>query len=288
MDNQDQLLQLLQCADLSRLKMSLAAIFRFISLATSLKNDILLVQLGDQDVDEPPANLSLSLSCFLSASCDISMDNIPTFWFALKHIIWNEDCFGINDHLPISVVLLYNTDVLMPAPRTLYLPSQTCTTPGCLNCRKLMIANQWPAVLYTLAHGPIATYSVDLKCEVYNINFHHSFQVDHKRTYYGNVPGIIHIGGHQFVETAVVHMWRSQCLLSWTSMSNCARLYNATLSTGASPPPNFPFGFEVTGNHVWSGIVQLSLIEDLGLCEETLTVRHGGDHKDCFTQAIQA
>jgi hypothetical protein len=28
-----------------------------------------------------------------------------------------------------------------------------------------MTANQRPAVLYTLAQGPIATYSVDLKCE---------------------------------------------------------------------------------------------------------------------------
>lgn len=71
-------------------------------------------------------------------------------------------------------------------------------------------------------------------------------------------------------------------------MSNCARLYNVALSKGASPPPDFPFGFEVTGDHVWSGIVQLSLIEDLGLRAETLAVCHGGDHKDCFTKAIRA
>ncbi|KAG1902233.1 uncharacterized protein F5891DRAFT_978935 [Suillus fuscotomentosus] len=67
MDNLNQLLQLLQCADPSGLKISLAAIFCFISLATSLKNDILLVQLRDQDISKPPANLSPSLSCFLSA-----------------------------------------------------------------------------------------------------------------------------------------------------------------------------------------------------------------------------
>ncbi|KAG1890516.1 uncharacterized protein F5891DRAFT_964873, partial [Suillus fuscotomentosus] len=292
MYNLNQLLQLLQCANPSGLKISLAAIFRFISLATSLKNDILLVQLGDQDLSKPPANLSPSLSCFLSASCDISIDDIPTFWFALKHVIWNEDCFGINDHLPTFSLYGHKHGI---TPYTLYPPSQTCATPGCSNIRKLITANQRPAVLYTLAQGPIATYSIDLKCEVCNVKFHHSFWVDHKvpqaeceRTYYSDVPSIIHIGGHQFVETAVVRMWRSQCLLSWTSMSNCACLYNVALSKGASPPSDFPFGFEVTGDHVWSGIVQLSLIKDLGFRAETLTVCHGGDHKDRFTEAIRA
>ncbi|KAG1724071.1 hypothetical protein EDB19DRAFT_1897954 [Suillus lakei] len=105
-----------------------------------------------------------------------------------------------------------------------------------------MTANQRPAVLYTLAQGPIATYSVDLKCEA-----------KCECTYYGDVPSIIHIGGHQ------------------TSMSNCACLYNVALSKGTSPPLDFPFGFEITGDHVWSGIVQLSLI--LGVaCRETLAV----------------
>ncbi|KAG2030229.1 hypothetical protein BDR03DRAFT_878808 [Suillus americanus] len=286
MDNQNQLLQLLQCADPSGLKISLAAILCFVSLATSLKNDILLVQLGDQDVSKPPTNLSPSLSRFLSASCDISMDDVPTFWFALKHVIWNQDCFGVNDHLPTFSRYVCKHGII---PYTLYPPSQTCTTPSCLNLSKLMTANQQPAVLYTLPQGPIATYSVDLKCKVCNTKYHHSFSVDHKvpqakreHTYYGDIPSIIHIRGHQFVETAVVQMWRSQCPLSWTSMSNCACLYNVALSKGTSPPPDFPFGFEVTGDHVWSGIIQLPLIEDLGLHAETLAVCHGSDHK-CYS-----
>ncbi|KIJ05333.1 hypothetical protein PAXINDRAFT_93606 [Paxillus involutus ATCC 200175] len=68
----------------------------------------------------------------------------------------------------------------------------------------------------------------------------------------------------------------------------CARLYNIALSKGATPPQDFPFVFQLSDDHVWSAIVQLSLIEDLALEDTTLAVRHGGEHKDHFTDAIRA
>jgi hypothetical protein len=71
-------------------------------------------------------------------------------------------------------------------------------------------------------------------------------------------------------------------------MSNCARLYNVALSKNATPPNDFPFQFQLSGDHVWSAIVQISLIEDLALYDGILTVSHGGDHKDRFTAAIKA
>ena len=71
-------------------------------------------------------------------------------------------------------------------------------------------------------------------------------------------------------------------------MSNSARLYNVALSKNAVPPKDFPFQFQLSGDHVWSAIVQISLIEDLALYDDILTVSHGGDHKDRFTAAIKA
>ena len=38
-------------------------------------------------------------------------------------------------------------------------------TLGCSNRRKLMEATQRPAILYTLSRGPLATYSVGLRCD---------------------------------------------------------------------------------------------------------------------------
>jgi len=66
-------------------------------------------------------------------------------------------------------------------------------------------------------------------------------------------------------------------------MLNCACFYNLSLLKGAVLPPDFPFKFGLSGDHIWSGVIQLSLIEDLQLCGQVLEVKHGGDHKDRFT-----
>jgi len=71
-------------------KLSLASIVRFVFLATNLKNDIILVQPGDYDPDSPPANLSPSMIHFLSASCQIVLEDVPAFWTAFK------DTFGMS------------------------------------------------------------------------------------------------------------------------------------------------------------------------------------------------
>ncbi|KAF8122823.1 hypothetical protein EV363DRAFT_1130301, partial [Boletus edulis] len=111
---------------------------------------------------------------------------------------------------------------------------------------------------------------------------------DRMRTYYGNVPSILHVGGHQYVEVDLARLWRMQSVLAWISMSNCARLYNVALSKNATPPRGFPFQFHLSGDHIWSAVVQISLIEDLALYNEVLMVPHGGEHKDRFTAAIRA
>lgn len=70
-------------------------------------------------------------------------------------------------------------------------------------------------------------------------------------------------------------------------MSNSARLYNVALARDSCRPPDFPFEFTLSGDHVWSAIMQLSLIEDLSSYGQTLAVPHHGEHKDRFTVAIE-
>ncbi|KAF8834057.1 hypothetical protein BDN67DRAFT_915716 [Paxillus ammoniavirescens] len=267
---------------------SLQSVFRFISLASSLKDDILLVQLGDQSAEEPPNHLSPSLVFFLATSCHITKDDVPNFWMAFKEIIWYDTVADTR-----SMIKDFGRQHGI-TPHTLYPPRQTCTTPGCSNTKKLMRATQRQAILYTLDHGPVATYSVDLKCDACNVNFSHCYSIDYtvppseqQQVHYQGIPRVIQIRGHHYVETTVARMWRTQNLVAWTSMSNCARLYNIALSNGASPPEDFPFKFELSGEHVWSAVVQLSLIEDLELRDRPLVVKHAGEQKDHFLPAIQ-
>lgn len=83
------------------MELSLASIVRFVFLATNLKNNIVLVQPGDYDPGSPPANLSPSITHFLSASCQIVLDDVPAFWTALKDTIWHKENFRLYNTLPL-------------------------------------------------------------------------------------------------------------------------------------------------------------------------------------------
>jgi hypothetical protein len=86
---------------------SLSAILRFMSLAKQIKNDIILVQLGDYNPSFPPNNLSNGIIKFLAASCDIHKADVPIYWSILKSAVWtgfasaqinNATCFEFHGH----------------------------------------------------------------------------------------------------------------------------------------------------------------------------------------------
>lgn len=86
---------------------SLSAVLRFISLTEQIKNDIILVQLGDYNPLFPPDNLSNGIIKFLAASCDIREADVPIYWSMLKSAVWtgfasmqvnNVTCFELHGH----------------------------------------------------------------------------------------------------------------------------------------------------------------------------------------------
>jgi hypothetical protein len=128
-------------------------------------------------------------------------------------------------------------------------------------------------------------------------NYHHNFRVfEGQRTYYTIVttvlPDIIQVGEHQFVETKVINLWINMMLLSWTSATNCARLYNLAIGQHPLPVQNTPipwqFSLAVTSDQVYDGFTILSLLKDCQLRRQILTVPHGGPAKERFKVAVQA
>lgn len=73
-----------------------------------------------------------------------------------------------------------------------------------------------------------------------------------------------------------------------TSATNCARFYNVSLANKHPKPPRWKFSFELSSDHVWDGILILSLLEDYKSREETLVVPHDGLQKDRFTEAMRS
>ncbi|KAG0696840.1 hypothetical protein DFH29DRAFT_812545 [Suillus ampliporus] len=269
--------------------LTFSSLFRFMTLASTLRNNILLVQAASHPSNTAPDFISPAINLFLAACCDLSESDVDVYWKVLKDVMWHSDgdIFGIKDMFPLFANHGRQYGI---TPRALYPPHQTCLTEGCPAHAKASVlkkAEQRQIVLYTLDRGPIATYSIHLYCAGCNTNYHHGYSIkDKTRTFYPGIPDVIQVGGHQFVETRVVRMWRTLMLVSWTSMSNCARLYNVALMQNAKPPPDFPWNFELTGDHVWHGFVQFALMEDCVEHHTILSVPQDSDQRAHFMDAI--
>lgn len=199
---------------------------------------------------------------------------------------------------------------MMLAFHSIYPPSHQCMNTSCKRSQQLMLkkAESRKAVLFTVEHGPIPVWSVHLVCEgmsrstingsiekgwwddlwtVCKINYHNNFRVfQGQRMYYDGIPDILQIGEHQFAETKLVELWITMMLLSWTSATNCARIYNMNFANSKWRPTNWQFSLEVTSEEVYDAFTVLSLLEECQLQSSTLVVPHGGQARDCFTTAI--
>ncbi|KAF8799392.1 hypothetical protein BYT27DRAFT_7227884 [Phlegmacium glaucopus] len=242
-------------------ELSLQQILKFITLASKMKNDIILVQPNCIPGSDPPDVFPPSMTLFLKNSCGISESCVTSCWEALKSTIW------------------YESDSFKDASESLdtfYLPLHTCM--NVWTGKLLKQVEQRQGVLYTFARGAHPIHSVHLY--LCNMNYHHNFSVkDGTRTYYdGAILDVL--------QRWLIQMWITSMLLSWTSATNCTRQYNLTL-TNSEPPVGWPFGFSVTTEQVWDGFVILALLEDCQQRFKVLKVPHTGAQKDRFTVALQ-
>jgi hypothetical protein len=60
------------------------------------------------------------------------------------------------------------------------------------------------------------------------------------------------------------------------------------MSCSNQPPAGWQFGFTLTSEHVWSAFLIYSLLEDAMDRQEYLVLKHFGEHKDQFDDAVQA
>ncbi|KAG1836767.1 hypothetical protein DFJ58DRAFT_846804 [Suillus subalutaceus] len=140
----------------------------FTTLATLLKNDVILVEPSLSPTSDPPFILSPAITAFLSAGCLISPAEVSGAWALLKNVIWSG---GIT----INVGLLWETHGtrrgVCPAEYLLYPPSHSCLHPNCQRRTKgmsLKKAAQTYVVLFTLTKGPCVAKSVHIRKSTWN------------------------------------------------------------------------------------------------------------------------
>ncbi|KAG2095660.1 uncharacterized protein F5147DRAFT_584431 [Suillus discolor] len=265
---------------------SLSSLFRFITIGTTLKNDIILAEPSSAPINDPPSVLPPAIARFLGAGCAISPAQVSDAWTLLKDIIWTV----LHRYLPL--LLLIPNEPVPEAEHLLYPPSSYCLQPNC-SCRAkgmmLNKAKQHYVILFTLASGPCTAKSVYLYCESCKIDYHYNYSVSEgERTYYENQPANIQVAEHVYMAKEVIELFKTAMDLAWTSATNCARLYNICLSHGKQAPASYGVKFEVYVDHVWDGYVISSLLEDCKNRKSSLTIPHTGEQRDRFTAAMIA
>ncbi|KAG1808063.1 hypothetical protein EV424DRAFT_1350472 [Suillus variegatus] len=249
--------------------LSLEVTFMFASLATSLKDDIILMQPATHNICKPPLFLPPSIVSFLSATCKLQIESMKTCWSVLKSSIWAgnfavhekmKDLFEIHGH-PHGLRLLLGK------------------------------AEQRKAVYFGRS-GMVPAYSVQLYCEPCKTTYHVNYKVTGDRHIYYDyttaLPDIVQIADHYLVDYGVVRLWKAMMHASCTSATNCAHIYNITLVNAESA--QFPgtkwFSRDVTMDHVWNMFIICTLLEDCRECHCLLNVGQTVNQNKRFIEAM--
>ncbi|PPR04238.1 hypothetical protein CVT24_013321 [Panaeolus cyanescens] len=262
---------------------------RFIRLAASLKRDIIHAKetrnstRNSNPILEPPQNLPEAVASFMGDALSLSKDHVKGCWDALKDISWN---YSSRDHSDISDAHLFyeSGERYGFMLRSLWPPVTFCTNTLCTAGDKTLSyypGSKRKVVLYTLEDGACATYH---SCKT---TYHNNYSVkDGIRTYYGGVPDIIEIGKHQFIGKNVANMFMSLMLISWTSATNNAEVYNSTISKPENQPEDWGFTFDLRSEHIWNAIAYLAILEHYENDGRRLEIPHGEEEKDRLSQVI--
>jgi hypothetical protein len=126
-------------------ELSLQQILKFITLASKMKNDIILVQPTSVPTSNPLIVLPPAITLFLKNSCGISEACVASCWKALRSTVWcdsdtfkdnSESDFAEHSHsiglcaLPRESGHEASTDNYLGLD-TLYPPQHTCTNASC-------------------------------------------------------------------------------------------------------------------------------------------------------------
>ncbi|KAI0348894.1 hypothetical protein OH77DRAFT_1594523 [Trametes cingulata] len=276
-----------ECPGLAR-DVSFKTALGFIQAASALKDAIIHDQPPSFDPAVCPPVLSQDVYEFLAGRLDISAVHAGGLWSALREIIW-EHGEGVFAHelFPQFDEVLDKSGRL--AGRTIYPPKRTCENPQCSRQRLLRHkAKPTRVSLFTLRNGVSDVWHVHLHCNDCGTEYY----CDHSsykgvRTYYADLPAIVQVATHTFMERDLLEHFLKLSLLSWTSATNAAHIYHNSLS-GLGDNPETDARHRLRTEHVWDGFILNALLKDAKERAYVLRVPDTGEQKDRFTDAMRA
>jgi hypothetical protein len=123
-----------------------------------------------------------------------------------------------------------------------------------------------------------------------NTDYHLDFSVKNdRRFYYDDIPDILQIADHQFIERGLIHMWRTSTNVAWVSFANCAAIYLNTheATTKNKIPESWKFKGKLDGKNVAHAFILSALLEDHKQRNTTLQVPHSGLQSERYKAAMR-
>ncbi|KAJ7126667.1 hypothetical protein C8R46DRAFT_1247865 [Mycena filopes] len=130
-------------------------------------------------------------------------------------------------------------------------PTRVCLDPNCsrplrsdssiLRDRELVEPADYPITVFTLDLGAVPGYSTSCYCRNCHTRYYPNYYVHAgatTRTYYvqDNIPEFIHSAEHFYTSADLCELFANMMATAWTSGTNCARIYNTSISKHALQP----------------------------------------------------
>ncbi|KAJ7768876.1 hypothetical protein B0H16DRAFT_1307716 [Mycena metata] len=170
-------------------------------------------------------------------------------------------------------------------------PTRVCLDPGCrkpllsdpatLRDRELGEPRDYPVTVFTLDLGAVPGYSTSSYCRNCHTRYYPNYYVHNNattRSYYlqDNIPEFIHSAEHFYTSADLCELFANMMATAWTSGTNCARIYNTSISkTALEPfmPANWP-SLKMDVDDVYNSFFLHALLLDHLERGELLELRH--------------
>ncbi|KAH8797228.1 hypothetical protein DL96DRAFT_1825368 [Flagelloscypha sp. PMI_526] len=265
-----------------------------VDATSALKQQIIGQELRrnhNYDPTGPPNRLSTDIIVFVSSQLGIKSNVITKIWDAFREVIWSRSEYSLTaERLRDSFRAAGFSRKL--SELTLYPPNRCCIQQDCPNEHHLL-EELHPIVLFTFNDGPRATYEAVLTCNACKTMYYHNYfttRAEKSRTYYSGVPEAIETTKHHFFETNLARLFVNLLVMSWTSATNFARVYELSMTDteviDAASNDWQGRSFRMTTDNVWNAFFILALLEDHQLRDSVLIVPNEGSQPLRFQEAI--
>ncbi|KAJ7278736.1 hypothetical protein C8J57DRAFT_1059707, partial [Mycena rebaudengoi] len=148
--------------------------------------------------------------------------------------------------------------------------------------RELGEAKSHPITIFSLDLGAVPGYSTSCYCRNCHTRYYPSFYVHESatiRTFYvfDAIPEFIHTSEHFYTTSDLCELFANMMMTAWTSATNCARIYNTSISKSyleSLLPVDWQTTFQMDVDDVWNAFYTYSLCLDYYERQETMELPH--------------